>query len=315
MAAQQAGMRNAFNTLGFTVAGANELVTVQGYDSLGALAELTDVTITDLISTLRKPGGTIPNPAIPAVPPTIPNPGINVGHRAVTNLKLAAFVARHYYRTSRPMDNPIATLAPNHIRTFRGLKTAEDDYKVPDALPLLEKIERIRDHIENIDSHLLKTLGMAKTPLGYVVRTNVIVPPTAQDPPTDYATVQEEMMARMPHTHIAFRADNIKVWEIIRDSLHETEAFNWIKGSECRRDGCSAYIALTTHYLGASKNESLRNQADTRLMKTFYGGEKNKFDWSKYVSVHKRCHNARMTKSGNYSMALPHRNWTLQFSS
>jgi hypothetical protein len=26
-------------------------------------------------------------------------------------------------------------------------------------------------------------------------------------------------------------------------------------------------------------------------MKSFYGGEKNKFDWSRYVSVHKRCHN------------------------
>jgi hypothetical protein len=28
-----------------------------------------------------------------------------------------------------------------------------------------------------------------------------------------------------------------------------------------------------------------------RLLKTFYGGEHNRFDWSKYVSVHKRCHN------------------------
>jgi hypothetical protein len=26
-------------------------------------------------------------------------------------------------------------------------------------------------------------------------------------------------------------------------------------------------------------------------MKTFYEGEKNKFDWSKFVSVHKKCHN------------------------
>jgi hypothetical protein len=115
MAAQQAGMRNAFNMLGFTVAGANELVTVQGYDSLGALAELTDVTITDLISTLRKPGGTIPNPAIPAVPPTIPNPGINVSHRAVTNLKLAAFV--HAITIGRP-DQWTTQLQHSHQTIF-----------------------------------------------------------------------------------------------------------------------------------------------------------------------------------------------------
>jgi hypothetical protein len=98
------------------------------------------------------------------------------------------------------------------------------------------------------------------------------------------------MVAWMPPTHIAYLEDNTQVWEIIRDSLHETEAFNWIKRLERRRDGRSAYEALTTHF-GASKIDNLRNQADSRLLKTFYGGERNKFDWSKFVSVHKRCHN------------------------
>jgi hypothetical protein len=282
-------MQNGLQGIGFTAAAATAIVTEQGYDSLTALAELTDATIGDLISTIRKPGGTIPNPG--AGPANIPNPGINVGHRAVTNLKLAAFVARHNIRTSRPMDNPVAMLALANIQPFIGLKTAEDDYSEPSALPVLERIEQIRDHIENLDSQLLKTLGMAKTPLAYVVRKDENVLPSNQDPSVDYPTIQEEMVAQMPHTHIAYRQDNIRVWEIIRDSLHETGAFNWIKRSERRRDGRSAYLALTTHYLGASKNEALRNQADNRLLKTHYEGEKNKFDWSKFVSVHKRCHN------------------------
>jgi hypothetical protein len=283
-------MRNGLIGIGFSQAASDAIVLEQGYDSIDALSELTDATIVDLIATIRKPGGTIPNPA-GANPPTIPNPGINVGHRAVTNLKLGAFVARHYKRTARPMDNPVQILAINHIRTFLGLKNAEDSYTEPSAVPVLERIERIRNHIENLDSHLLKTLGRARTPLAYVVRIEEIVAPSLQDPSTNYATIQEEMIARMPHTDLAYREDNIKVWEIIRDSLHESEAYNWIKRSERRRDGRSAYLALTTHYLGASKNETLRNQADTRLMQTFYGGEKNKFDWSKYVSVHKKCHN------------------------
>jgi hypothetical protein len=41
---------------------------------------------------------------------------------------------------------------------------------------------------------------------------------------TNYSTIQEEMVAWMPHTHIAYLEDNTQVWEIIRDSLHETEA-------------------------------------------------------------------------------------------
>lgn len=93
MTAHQAGMRNGLTAIGFSVAAAAEIVNEQGYDPLTTLAELTDITIGDLISTVRKPGGSIPNPGFPPGPPIIPNPGINIGHHAVTNLKLTDSVA------------------------------------------------------------------------------------------------------------------------------------------------------------------------------------------------------------------------------
>ncbi len=90
-----AGMRTGLPSIGFTIAASDEIVDKQGYDSLTALAELTDQTCADLVSLIRKPGGTIPNPDLPAAgaPLFIHNPGIKVGHRALTNLKTAAFVA------------------------------------------------------------------------------------------------------------------------------------------------------------------------------------------------------------------------------
>ncbi len=147
MAVQLAGVRNGLIGLGFSLAAATEITTAQGYDSLTALAELTDTTITDLIYTVRKPGGMIPNPGANPVPANIPNPGINVGHRAITNLKLGVFVARHYLRTSRPLDDPVGTLDMVNIRPYLGLKTSEDKYENPAALPVLAKIDRIREHI------------------------------------------------------------------------------------------------------------------------------------------------------------------------
>jgi hypothetical protein len=214
MAVQLAGVRNGLIGLGFTQAAATAIVIEQGYDSLTAISELTDLTIVDLVATVRKPGGTILNPG--AGPPTIPNPGTNIGHRAATNLKLGTFVARHYLRrTSRPMDNPVQLLNTNNIQNFLGLKHAEDAYTEPIAVPILERIEKNRDHIENIDSHLLKTLGMAKTPLAYVVRTDIAVPPSPHALPNNYGTIQEEMVARMPHNHLAYREDNINFWEVI----------------------------------------------------------------------------------------------------
>jgi hypothetical protein len=132
---------------------------------------------------------------------------------------------------------------------------------------------------------------MAKAPLAYVVREDVDVVPHQLDPPDGYITVQEELVARMPHTHIAYREDNIPVWDIIRTSINATEAYSWIKRCEKRRDGRGAYIALTPHYLGDAKNEAIKNAADNRILNTFYKGEKNRFNWTRYVSVHKECHN------------------------
>jgi hypothetical protein len=128
-------------------------------------------------------------------------------------------------------------LAPYNIRSFLGLKNAEDAYKNLDSSSVLEKIKCIRDHIQNLDAHLLKTLGMVKTPLAYIVCEDEMVPPNAQDPSGNYSTVQEEMIALMPHTHLAFCDDNTKVWEIIQDLLHETKAFNRIKRSKRQQDG------------------------------------------------------------------------------
>jgi hypothetical protein len=81
--------------------------------------------------------------------------------------------------------------------------------------------------------------------------------PSVLNPLTNYGTVQEKMVAHMPRMHLTYQEDNIKAWEIIQDSLHNTEAFHWIQHSERRRDRHSAYLALTTHhhitthYLGA----------------------------------------------------------------
>jgi hypothetical protein len=139
--------------------------------------------------------------------------------------------------TSRPLDSPATVFTPAVLASLHGLKEAEDAYVHPPAIPTLDKIERIQGHIEDIDAQLLKTLGMSKTPLAYVIRDDVAVIAHNIDPPAGYNTIQEELVARMPHTHPAFREDNIAVWAIIRDSIHNMEAFSWIKRCKRRRDG------------------------------------------------------------------------------
>jgi hypothetical protein len=129
----------------------------------------------------------------------------------IANLKLAAFVACCYHQTSCPINAPANALHPNNICLFVGLKTAKDAYTEPPAPPVLKRIKQIHEHIENLDAHFLKMLWMTKTLLAYVIREDETVILADLDPANDYVTVQEEMITHMPHTHLAFHADNIKV--------------------------------------------------------------------------------------------------------
>jgi hypothetical protein len=84
MAATLAGMCTGLRAIGFTITSSSEIVDEQGYNYLTALAKLTDQTCTNLITLIRRPGGMIPNPVVPAAGapllPEIANPGIKVGH-------------------------------------------------------------------------------------------------------------------------------------------------------------------------------------------------------------------------------------------
>jgi hypothetical protein len=60
-------------------------LNTQGLDGFDVLITLTDKDIKELCTNVRKPGGTIPNPAYDAanpvagVPLTLPNPGVPMG--------------------------------------------------------------------------------------------------------------------------------------------------------------------------------------------------------------------------------------------
>jgi hypothetical protein len=116
MAAITAGMHTDLRAISFTIASSDKIVDKQGYDSLTMLVKLKDQMCADLITLIRKPGGTIPSPVPPAAGapllPPVPNLAKKVGRRALTNLKMAAFVARHIIRKSRPLDSPATVLLP-----------------------------------------------------------------------------------------------------------------------------------------------------------------------------------------------------------
>jgi hypothetical protein len=122
--------------------------------------------------------------------------------------------------------------------------------------------------LDNLDSHLLVVLGASKVPLAYVTQEEVALPHGA-DPPGNYASVQAEMIRRAPHGSAEYQLDNMTVWDIVRKSVHGTQAYTWIKTHANARNGREAYLSLKNHYLGTAANELALGKAEATVENTF----------------------------------------------
>ncbi|KAI2495418.1 hypothetical protein MHU86_19093 [Fragilaria crotonensis] len=201
---------------------------------------------------IRRPGGVIPG-QVNAAGNAVPNPGIQVNARAETNLKLAAFYLRHQVRIGRTVTPADVTL--ENIRSIRELRDYEDTWKASDDLPVINAKDWPKT-MEAIHEYLRSYLGDKMIPLAYVVRKDEAVPTV--EPEGGYATVQDEMIARAPHFRITAAG--------------------------------MAYLALWTHYLGPNNVDNMATQAEQKLQSTVYNGEQRRWDFEKYINVHKQQH-------------------------
>ncbi|KAI2504041.1 hypothetical protein MHU86_10403 [Fragilaria crotonensis] len=290
---EPAAVRTALVRIGFVDAAAQAIVEEQGIDSLDEIRLLSDDEITNLGKLLRRPGGTVPG-AAGAGGPAVPNPGIQVNARAETNLKLLAFYLRHKLRTSRTVAPAAVTL--ESIRSIRELRDFEATYKPSDDVPTINAKDWPKT-MESILEYLRSYLGDKKIPLAYVVRKDENVP--EMDPDGGYATVQDEMIARAPHFTMAgavrtldptFLVNREKVWEIIARITREHSCWTYVKPAQRTRDGRMAYLALYTHFLGPNNVDNMATLAEDKLKSTVYNGEQRRWDFEKYVNVHKQQH-------------------------
>jgi hypothetical protein len=120
-------LRAMYSRIGFNNGADDNIVDVQGIDSVRELGYLNDKDVVYLCKTIGLPGGHLPNPAFVAggaEPPTIPYTGIMISQRAETNMQLAAYAVRHHTRISRATN--IAGMNPTSIRQLRELKIKEE---------------------------------------------------------------------------------------------------------------------------------------------------------------------------------------------
>ena len=286
-------MRTMLQRIGLSAAASQVIVDEQGLDSLNEIRLLTDDEIESLCKVVRRPGGTIPGPNVGDAP--VNNPGTPINLRAENHLKLLAFFLRHQERVS--LTTQVADITLDAIRALRELRDFESTYKAPDDPPAINAKDWPKT-MESIHEYLRSFLGDHKIPLAYVVRKDENIP--VNDQMTEYPTVQDAMIARAKHFTVAANGTKTpdpvyinnreKVYEIIAKMTREHSCWTYVKPAQKTRDGRMAYLGLYQHFLGPNNVDNMATMAEDKLKSTVYNGEQRRWDFEKYINVHKSQH-------------------------
>ena len=104
------------------------------------------------------------------------------------------------------------------------------------------------------------------------------------------------------HFGDSYEKDNVTVWNHLKTLLIGTSAYNHISKYDRSQNGRRAWNTLRQYYEGEDFSERLREAAFSKLTSTFYKGDTNRFNFEKYVDVHKQCH--KMLEDSGYNNGL-----------
>lgn len=220
--------------LGFSNDAAQAITGDQGIDSIDELKVLSDAEVENLCKVVRRPGGTVPNPADAANP--LPNNGHQVSLRAENNLKLACYYVRHRNRINRPTDAAGITL--NNVRGLRHLRDTEINHEDPEEAPKIDASNWPKT-LKALEEYIRGFLGTTDVPLLHVTREEQDVPDAAANlaagqPNSPYESVQAEMIARAPHLTTGanphptpeYLTDWERVWDLIASVARAHECWD-----------------------------------------------------------------------------------------
>jgi hypothetical protein len=123
---------------------------------------------------------------------------------------------------------------------------------------------------------LSATMGVAKVPVAYVVRTDV-------DDSYEFGDDEERRMYQMPLTGENFKRDNKLVYNMLKAACVKSDAWTWIQDYDKYANGRKAWQALIGHYDGTGELNKRVERAKEEISRLHYKDEKV-FPFERYVT-------------------------------
>ena len=287
-------------------------VMAEGINDIEAFALFSKDDIKTLCSSVRKPGGTIPNPDANAVangaPANIPNPGLHIPAICEARLIDAAYTAQIYDMIGRTIN--ANSLAAALISEFKIHRKLVKDHKEPEAIKPISKSFTIMKALDLLPGHFREMIGVRGVALSYVIRETVNpgpVPALAANSVTSaqYSSIMDELIDYCPHDGVEYAEDNAAVLQVIVEMTKDTVHASSVKPHVASRNGRGAYFALTQHNMGNSKFQDLVDCAEQLVLSRIWNGKNQRYSLKRHISNHRDAYNDMVRASQNITYALP----------
>ena len=141
-----------------------------------------------------------------------------------------------------------------------------------------------RNFKDGITGMLFAVRGAMNIPLLYVLRDHDEVTPEIRE--NEYLDSDDFLMAVVavsPPTTI-FKADNTRVWNLIYPLIHNTNAWEYIKQFESKKNARAAWKILTGRGEGESQRDTKQVAAERSLMTLMYDGSHKRYTWATHLN-------------------------------
>lgn len=280
--ADPAILRQMFVRIGLTQAVANRLVDNNGINSISILTKLEPESIDRLVKTIRHPGA---NAA-----------GHEVPFQVQQHIKDVTWLLKHRLRTSRDLDVPNINL-PVLTEELEIYRTHEEQWSDPETLGVEVNRKDWTKTFRVLEEAFADYKGVHGAPLSYVIRESKAVPANP-DPPTNYADIPDEIIARAPIQTTAdppsdvatFKTDNTALWKLMSALFKDTVDWTDIKHCARTKNGRKAYLDLKSARLGAQHTSNISSEIEKRWLNLNYAGPKRNWKFDDYARAHKECY-------------------------
>lgn len=262
-AAARAAFRAVLERIGFPEAAVDSL-NANGFRVPADLINLSDKDIEQVLKIIR----TGPPPIV-------------VPYLAQKRLNTFSFWATRRTRLNESIASGLFT--QQAVETYTAMMTLadKDDDRAVKAPGEFKKETKWKAFKEGMIAYLNGLKGKHDIPLAYIIRENANPQPNVV-----FQSEHLRLVEITPLNGIEYEDDNGRVFDILKSLLINGPAWTWMRAYNGTRSGRGAWMALITHFEGDAQRDRVKDQAYAAIAAARYHGEKKRFSFETYVTIH-----------------------------